>query len=256
MATFDNENINYRLLEAFPGKDLSQALIKKLARKYLAKLGKRDAGYERAVNYNGVLVFDKPELHGEGMTIGQDYIRMLNDLGFKKVERIYEFCSGPAYIGYSLLAHGFCEKLTLADINPVAVECAKKTASYNKIEHLVNIYQSDIFDGIPSDEKFDLVVSNPPHFPPEMKMGNTELGEVNLKAYDVGWEIHRRFYSGIKEYMQPDGYVVMQENTQGGMDVETFREMIEDGGGEIIDWIQSRDVTGKTNPMFYLVTKY
>ena len=92
MATFDNENINYRLLEAFPGKDLSQALIKKLARKSLAKLGKRDAGYERAVNYNGVLVFDKPELHGEGMTIGQDYIRMLNDLGFKKVERI--LCSG------------------------------------------------------------------------------------------------------------------------------------------------------------------
>ncbi|MDB2318943.1 class I SAM-dependent methyltransferase [Gammaproteobacteria bacterium] len=256
MATFDNENINYRLLEAFPGKDLSKALVKKIIRKYLVKVGKRDAGYERAVNYNGLLVFDKPELHGEGMTIGQDYIRMLNVLGFTQVDRIFEFCSGPAYIGYSLLAHGFCKNLTLADINPEAIKCVRKTASYNNVEHLVNIYHSDIFESIPETEKFDLVVSNPPHFPPEMKMGNTDLGEENLKAYDKDWDLHRKFYSQIKNYMQPGGYVVMQENTQGGMDVETFREMVESGGGEIIDWIQSKDITGKSNPMYYIITKY
>ena len=98
------------------------------------------------------------------MTIGQDYIRMLNVLGFTQVDRIFEFCSGPAYIGYSLLAHGFCKNLTLADINPEAIKCVRKTASYNNVEHLVNIYHSDIFESIPETEKFDLVVSNPPHF--------------------------------------------------------------------------------------------
>ena len=89
-----------------------------------------------------------------------------------------------------------------------------------------------------------------------MKMGNTDLGEENLKAYDKDWDLHRKFYSQIKNYMQPGGYVVMQENTQGGMDVETFREMVESGGGEIIDWIQSKDITGKSNPMYYMITKY
>jgi hypothetical protein len=64
MSEFKNKSINYRLLEAFPGSDLAAALSKKLGRKVLAKLGRRDRGYERAVSYNGVIVFDRPELHG------------------------------------------------------------------------------------------------------------------------------------------------------------------------------------------------
>ena len=52
------------------------------------------------------------------------------------------------------------------------------------------------------------------------------------------------------------GHVVIQENTQGGMDLETFRPMIEENGGKIIDWVQSKDITGKTNPMYYLVSQW
>lgn len=259
MSAFKNKNINYKLLEAFPGRDLLRALRKKYFRGLAFKLGlskKKDYGYERAVNYNGVVVFDRPELHGEGITIGQDYVRALLELGFKRCENIYEFCSGPGYIGYSLLAQGFCEKLTLADINPEAVKIARKTAKYNNIEHLVNIYESDVFDQIPETEKWDLVVSNPPHFPLSMEMGNTEVGEQNLKAYDKDWAIHKKFYAGIKKHMKPGGHVVIQENTQGGMDVETFRAMIEDNGGKVIDWVQSKDVTGDTNPMYYLVSQW
>jgi len=259
MSAFKNKNINYKLLEAFPGKDLIWAIKKKYLRRAFFKLGltkKSDSNYERAVNYNGLVVFDKPELHGEGMTIGQDYMRALLELGFKRCENIFEFCSGPGYIGYSLLAHGFCEKLTLADINPKALEMVRKTAKYNNIEHLVNIYQSDVFDDIPETEKWDLVVSNPPHFPVDMKMGNTELGGENLKAYDEDWAIHRKFYRGLKKHIKPGGHVVIQENTQGGMDLETFRPMIEENGGKIVDWVQSKDVTGETNPMYYLVSQW
>lgn len=259
MSAFKNKNINYKLLEAFPGRDLLIALFKKYFRGLKYKFGfskKKDFGYERAVNYNGLVVFDRPEFHGEGITIGQDYVRALLELGFKRCENIFEFCSGPGYIGYSLLAQGFCEKLTLADINPLALEMTRKTAKYNNIEHLVNIYESDVFDNIPETEKWDLVVSNPPHFPLEMKMGNTEEGEVNLKAYDEGWELHKKFYRDLKKHIKPGGHVVIQENTQGGMDLETFRPMIEENGGKIIDWVQSKDVTGKTNPMYYLVSQW
>jgi len=256
---FKNVNINYRILEAIPGRDLIIVLMNKYFRRILTKLrlkSSKEEGYERAVNYNGVIVFDRPELHGEGITIGQDYIRALLELGFKRCGNLFEFCSGPGYIGYSLLANGFCERLTLADINPKAVEIANKTAHYNHIEHLVNIYQSDVFDNIPNVEKCDLVVSNPPHFPLAIRMGNTKPGEENLKAYDEDWKIHKKFYSGIKEHMKPGGYVVMMENTEGGQTVETFRDMIQMGGGEVISWVQSKNVKGEANPMYYLVSKW
>ena len=38
------------------------------------------------------------------------------------------------FIGFSLLAHGICDKLTVADVNPEAVECCKKTVKENKLE--------------------------------------------------------------------------------------------------------------------------
>ena len=120
----------------------------------------------------------------------------------------------------------------------------------------MNIYESDVFDQMPESEKWDLVVSNPPHFPLSMGMGNTEVGEQNLKAYDKDWAIHKKFYSTIKKHIKPGGHVVIQENTQGGMDVEVFRSMIEDNGGKIIDWVQSKDVTGDANPMYYLVSQW
>ena len=80
MSAFKNQNINYKLLEAFPGRDLLVALSKKYFRGLKYKLGfskKKDFGYERAVNFNGIVVFDRPEFHGEGITIGQDYVRAL-----------------------------------------------------------------------------------------------------------------------------------------------------------------------------------
>ena len=58
----------------------------------------------------------------------------------------------------------------------------KKTVRENNIDDYVNIYHSDIFDNIPNDQKFDLIVGNPPHFQLDQKMGNTVLGEKNLKA--------------------------------------------------------------------------
>lgn len=259
MVFSKTDNINEKQLEAIPGTVLFKVLKNKLFRRLGYKLGMRgpmDKGYERIVAYNGIKVYDKPNLHGEGITIGPDYIRVLLELGIGRVEHIYEFCSGPGYIGFMLLANGFCKKLTLADINEEAIEMEKKTVRENNIDEYVNIYHSDIFDKIPNNQKFDLIVGNPPHFQLNQKMGNTELGEKNLKAYDHDWNIHRRFFSEVKKYMKPGGHVVLQENTQGGMNETTFLDMIESGGGEFIDWVPTKKINGDSNPIYYLVCKY
>jgi len=241
---FENKNINYRILEMYGGRLLAKVILRKLMRRIW-----KGPSVERAIMYNGVLVFDKPELHGEGMTVGQDFIRALLELGFRRCERMFEFCAGPGYIGYSILANGFCEKLTLADINPFAVEMAKKTARFNGIEHLVNVYQSDVLDQIPEHEKWDLVVGNPPHFLPRSPH------DKNIKAFDPDWRVHKKFYASVKCFMKPDGFIVMQENIRGST-VELFKPMIEGGGGEVVSWKPGIDVCGRGNSMYYLVSQW
>lgn len=113
--------------------------------------------------FNGIKVFYTRDTYAGGCTFGQDYIRLmiLNNIRPKK---IFEFCSGAGFIGFSLLAHGACDELCLADINKEAVACCFLTIRENGLEDIVSLYNSDGLDGIPNTEKWDMVVGNPPHF--------------------------------------------------------------------------------------------
>ena len=45
--------------------------------------------------------------------------------------RCFEFCAGPAFIGFTLLGLGVCTSLALADVNPASVEAMQRTVSRN-----------------------------------------------------------------------------------------------------------------------------
>lgn len=265
---YEDKNINLYEIERYGGRLLLNVLMKKLYRKVGRFFGQH--GYnEYTVSYNGVHVWGSRLLDGEGTTVGQDYLRVLLELGLKRCGNIYEFCSGPGFIGYSLLANGFCEKLTLADINPKAVEIARKTARTNGVDKLVNIYLSDCLEQIPSEERWDLVVSNPPHFLPHdetfVPQDPREISDLEgkdalvqaraLKGFDPDWKIHEKFYLNVKPFMKKGGLVVMQENSHGSTE-DIFIPMIEAGGGQYIKSVPGRDVCGKDNGMYYMVSSW
>ncbi len=82
-----------------------------------------------------------------------------------KVDHVFEYCAGPGFIGFCLLANNLCDRLTLADINPAAVEYVKHTIKKNRLEDRVTVYTTDSLRDIPLDEQWDVVVSNPPWVP-------------------------------------------------------------------------------------------
>ena len=102
--------------------------------------------------------------------------------------RAYEWCAGPGFIGFSLLAHGLCETLCLADVNPEAVAACRRTVRENALDDRVSVYRSDNLADIPAAERWDLVVSNPPHF--------DDRSPGQLRYHDPRWSIHRGFFDG------------------------------------------------------------
>jgi len=179
----------------------------------------------REVEYAGVKVYYKQRLDGGGSTFGQDYISWLKALDMPRQGRVFEWCSGPAFIGFSMLAHGLCDTLFLADINPWAVEACRRTVERNGLGGRVTVVHSDNLEQVPESERFDLVVGNPPHFIDRL--------EGNLRAFDAGWEIHRRFYASIGRFLKPAGVCLIQENAQGSK-TDDFRRMIADGGLDLV----------------------
>lgn len=137
-----------------------------------------------------------------------------NNLGPSTANRrCFEFCAGPAFIGFTMLSMGVCRNLVLADVNPVSVEAARETVRRNGLEALVTVYHSDGLTHIPSAEhhSWHLVFSNPPHFV------DTNLMRSGLTmTVDAGWALHSRFFREIGLFLVPGaGEVIMQENMMG-----------------------------------------
>jgi len=190
----------------------------------------------KTVKYKNIKVVFMPYLEGGGRNFGQEYIRVVKEK-YGKFDHVFEYCAGPGFIGFSMLAHGLCNKLTVADVNPDAVECCKLTVKNNKLEDKVSVYLSDCLNDIPLSEKWDLIVSNPPHWPSSM-----EQYEENIRNFDPDLMVHKNFYRDIHKFLKPDGSVLFQECAPATKSKD-FESMINDGGLEILDIFKARPLS-------------
>lgn len=75
------------------------------------------------------------------------------------------------------------------DINPKALNLAQDNATSNNIQN-VTFLQSDLFGNIPTNHRFDLIISNPPYIDPALQ--STLLPEV------TNWEDHGALFAPQK----------------------------------------------------------
>jgi methylase of polypeptide subunit release factors len=161
----------------------------------------------RKNRFAAITVYYEKHLDGGGRGIGQGFIPFLQSRGMPKQRRVFEWCAGPGFIGFSLLAHNLCETLCLADINPEAVAACRRSIEANRLADCVSVYHSDNLKSIPASERWDLVVSNPPHF-----VGATDEYSGDLRAHDPEWSVHREFFATVKPFLSPGGVIILQEN--------------------------------------------
>lgn len=184
---------------------------------------------KKYIRYNDIEVAYKDNLHGGGIRFGQQFIPVVKEK-FDHVGHVFEFCAGPGFIGFSLLANNLCDKLTLADVNPEAVKVCRETVEKNNLGSVVATYISDVLDNIPETEKWDLVVGNPPH----VFCATEEEYKKDITLFDPDFNIHKRFYRDIRKFLKPTGSILLQEHT-GSTSINDFQNMIEQNGLKVID---------------------
>ena len=192
-----------------------------------------NSGDYKTFQAGGICVSYEDELDGGGSDLCQGYAQFIEER-VGQVGRAFEWCSGPGFIGFSLLARQLCGSLCLADVNPRAIEACARTVASNHLEDRVRIYQADCLHGIPADERWDLVVGNPPHF------GSPARTPRPDRVYlDEGWELHGRFYAQVGTFLAEGAVIVLIENAQRSSP-ETFRSMIEAAGLMVSDAVPNR----------------
>ena len=78
------------------------------------------------INYKNIKVSYSWRLNGGGIILAYEFVRIISKK-ISKVDHVFEYCAGPGFIGFALLANNLCDRLTLADVNPKAIEAIKET---------------------------------------------------------------------------------------------------------------------------------
>lgn len=147
---------------------------------------------------------------------------------------ILDICTGSGCIAISLAKYINCKKVRACDISEKALETAKKNADKNGVE--IEFYKDDILTSENYDNKYDIIVSNPPYIETDVVLN---LDSV-VKDYEPGLALDGGkdgldFYKKISEYakhiLKEDGILAYEIGYNQAQDVH--RILTENGYHEI-----------------------
>lgn len=183
-------------------------------------------------------------LDGGGTGFGQRYRRVLAQLyPDRKFKNCFEWCSGPGFIGFDLLSRNICENLYVADIYQPCIDSIMATIENNRAicQGRVQYHHGQHIASLPADWKFDLVVSNPPHWNPGLGQFITKIDLRNRICCDNEWLVHKEFFENIRPRLMPGARILLQEQSLAS-GPECFKSFIEDNDMHIVDchWESNR----------------
>lgn len=144
--------------------------------------------------------------------IDKGTLAMLSNADFQSGQKILDLGCGYGVVGIYAAHFTGAENVTMVDINPVAVTCAKRNAIKNDLQN-IHIFQSDGFAHI-TERNFDWVLSNPPyHADFSVPKAFIEEGYRHLK-YDGCMVMVTKRYQWYKNKLKSvfGGVKVIEEN--------------------------------------------
>ena len=110
-----------------------------------------------------------------------------------------------------VLAKATNANITATDISVKALEIAKKNALINNVN--INFVESDLYEKI--DEKFDLIISNPPQQKKELieemeKEGKMITPRIASDGGIDGFSLYNQIKEEAKKYLNANGVLVLQ----------------------------------------------
>ena len=145
-----------------------------------------------------------------------------------KKKLVLDLCTGSGAIGISIAKYSE-GSVMMSDISKKALEIAKKNAANNEVLDKCNFVLSDMFEKI--DEKFDIIVSNPPYI--RRKVISTLDKEVQnephlaLDGGEDGLNFYRIIAENAYKYLNKDRILALEIGYDQKEDVMSLLEETE-----------------------------
>ena len=145
--------------------------------------------------------------------------------------RILDLCTGTGCILISLLRYSNDCTGVGVDISEEALSLARENAEMILGESGI-FFQGDLYEAVAADDRFDIIVSNPPYIPnsvietlaPEVKDHEPHLA---LGGGDDGLDLIRRIIDGATDHLIPGGEIYIEIGYDQG---ESVSALMSDAG--------------------------
>lgn len=144
----------------------------------------------------------------------------------------------------ALLAARKSASVVAVDINPAAVDAAKRNGDRNGLSGRISFAVSDLYDSV--DGTFDLIVFNPPFrwFKPR------DL--IEAASTDENYATLRRFMRETSEHLRPGGRLLVHFGTSG--DLAYLRILVASHGFDE-ETVATHEVTQENHTVTYVVLR-
>ncbi len=133
-----------------------------------------------------------------------------------KAKNILDLCTGSGCVAVSLAYYNDNVSVVASDVSEAALEVAKSNALINNVSEKIKFIKSDMFNNI-IDEKFDIIISNPPYVKNDEYKGlEKEIffePKIAFLADDDGLTFYRIIAQKAKQYLNKKGVLLLELNS-------------------------------------------
>jgi methylase of polypeptide subunit release factors len=164
-------------------------------------LDRTDFQLTHIADCGGAQVPFHPSMTANGHVHWKMFLKVIEMIAPDKIfNHCLDWCSGPGFIGYSILSKGYCKQLDLADVWLPALNASQMVQGCPP----ARAWHIQRLNDIPSDVKYDLIVGNPP-------WSSGHIIDQNRKNCDPKFRIHQHFFEDVKKYLSPQGTIILLE---------------------------------------------
>lgn len=160
--------------------------------------------------------------------------------------RILDLCTGTACVALAIVENCRNAAVTAVELDDQAFEVARRNIEKHHLAEHVALLKGDLFEPLSSDDRFDLICSNPPYvtdsemdtLQPDVRLHEPELA---LRAGPDGLDMIRRIIPESASWLESGGSLLLEiGESQGEAVIDLFSRYDEFVTAQIVTDLEGR----------------
>jgi ribosomal protein L3 glutamine methyltransferase len=145
------------------------------------------------------------------------------------VSNVLELCTGSGCLAIMLAEAFQAAHIDATDISSDALNIAHRNIQDYNLQSSITLIESDLYSGVPPENKYDLIVTNPPYVNStsmdKLPSEYTHEPQIALKGGYDGMKIVREIIARAKEYLTEKGVLVVEVGNESATVEKLFKDL-------------------------------